>query len=468
MSTLPFDPSEGLPPVFKDSDLGQLASGHNVAQFVSFDPELRQRHLRLKGYADDHVFRDCLEACEAVRSMSHSGQVNVRSFKADVPSGNPFIYGISTARGAKHALQELAASGYYTIVNETIDIEDGGVSGVLVGECLEFAPKETPRCVEGKGIARLPTGKGLKLLETVYGFAPKLQFGPGSRVEFSVHPQRQGLRDEHTVVWEVQQRLGSGRMADVRWPNPFSRFIGDKAYGLLVAHTFGLPVPRTTVISRSLAPFSFGEPTGCFEKWLRTCPAERIPGKLPTYFGWRDPTPLFDDREVVSVLSQDSVDPAFSGAASVGATGWVRIEGVEGAGNMYMLGRVAPMAALPEHVEFSVRNLVGRIPLELGSVEFEWVYDGRRAWIVQLRSNASNSRAKITAQEDRQYVRFDVSEGLDALRKLAGSLSGGNVGVVLVGNVGLNSHMAQVLLDERIASYIESPDRPKQADFEFK
>ena len=50
----------------------------------------------------------------------------------------------------------LAGEGYLTIVNETIDIHDGGISGVALAGIVEFAPDDTPRAVEQPGVAALP------------------------------------------------------------------------------------------------------------------------------------------------------------------------------------------------------------------------------------------------------------------------------------------------------------------------
>src|SRR4029453_19591588 len=80
-------------------------------------------------------------------------------------------------------------------------------------------------------------------------------------------------------------RLG----ARLTWPNRFSRFLGDKVFGLLVADLLGLPVPATTAVGRRVAPFSFGRPTGSGERWLRTCPAEPVPGRFLTQRGRRRP-----------------------------------------------------------------------------------------------------------------------------------------------------------------------------------
>ena len=48
-------------------------------------------------------------------------------------------------------MRTLAADGYFTIVNETVDTADGGVSGVVLGDIMEFAPLDTPRGVEKPG-----------------------------------------------------------------------------------------------------------------------------------------------------------------------------------------------------------------------------------------------------------------------------------------------------------------------------
>src|SRR5205085_475757 len=153
-------------------------------------------------------------------------------------------------------VRRLAASGLYTILNETIDVRDGGVSGVVLGDIIEFAPGDTPRCVEKPGTAALPREAGTRLLKTVYGFLPAVAaYGHTTRVEFSLHPLRRGSRQDHTIIWELESVGASRAKADVRWPNRFSSFIGDKAFGLLIADLFGLPVPRTTVISRAIAPF---------------------------------------------------------------------------------------------------------------------------------------------------------------------------------------------------------------------
>ena len=209
-----------------------------------------------------------------------------------------------------HALICIAASGPVVALRPTFDI---------LGDVIEFASGDTPRCVEKPGTLSLPRTVALAMLQRVYGFAPVLTTGQW-RVEFSIHPLPRGYRQEHTILWEAERETAMQRAPRPRWPNHFSRLLGDKAFGLLLADCFGFPVPSTTVIGRKCAPFTFGRSTGTGETWIRTCPREPVPGKFTTLRGWTDPFKLLDQedpegRELASVLSQEGVRAAFSGAS---------------------------------------------------------------------------------------------------------------------------------------------------------
>ena len=215
-------------------------------------------------------------------------------------------------------IRSYAQEGYYTIVNETLDVNDGGVSGVTLGGILEFAPQDTPRAVESPGILSVEYGLGIDVLATVYGFTPDIPNNPGQRVEFSLHPNRVGYRNSHTVLWQLGEIASMQLRATVRWPNRFSRFLGDKAFGLLVAHTVGILVPETTVISRSVAPLTL-ENRHLLENdgFVRARPSLRQ-GDFPTLSSWTDPFKLMQSSDsavasLASVLSQHSVDSKFSG-----------------------------------------------------------------------------------------------------------------------------------------------------------
>jgi hypothetical protein len=241
------------------------------------------------------------EAVEAILSRSPEGRVNVRSFEPYQPRSREFIQGIAKTEHVVEHLQRLSAQGLTTIVNETIDVADGGVSGVATPQTIEFAPDATPRAVEEEGIARLPRALGDRLLKTIYGFSPDAPTGDDLRLEFSIHPKPRGWLNRHTVLWE-RERMGSPVIpARPTWPNKFSYFLGDKVYGLLMASLSGLPVPRSIVIGRRFAPFIFGDETGETEIWIRTAPRERTPGHFTTKRGWLDPRLRFLPKRIQNI-----------------------------------------------------------------------------------------------------------------------------------------------------------------------
>ena len=248
-----------------------------------------------------------------------AGSANVRSFRPGQDKGNPFRYGLTTIDQAVSTVLSLAADGYSTIVNETIDTDDGGVSVALSG-VLEFTPFDTPRGVEKPGAVSMPHGLALRLLKTVYGFQPDVPLAEGERIEFSIHPMRVGYRRTHTLLWETEPVERIRLQPLMHWPNRFSRLIGDKVFGLLIAHLLDLQVSATTVVSRGVAPFRFGRPTGTSEFWIRTSPAEQQPGKFTTTYGWQDPYALMaqedpDGTTIAAVIAQESVEPVYSGAS---------------------------------------------------------------------------------------------------------------------------------------------------------
>lgn len=446
--------------ILKDSVLNQLAEAANIAQFVSFGPDLKQRHARIRGYEVDHSFGSIDAAVAAL--LQAAGSVNVRSFEPDNAKSREFLYGLISQHQVVDEVSRLASLGLFTIINETVDVNDGGVSGVVLGNLIEFAPGDTPRCVEKPGTLALPRSSGLALLETVYGFTPDLShYTLRERVEFSIHPLRRGVRNNHTIVWEVEE-VGSFRsfvsIANIDWPNKFSRFIGDKAFGLLMADTLGLPVPMTRVFARSLPPFTFGIGTGSGETWIRTCPAEQDPGRYTTHRGWLDPFELLAREDpggtkISSVLAQEAVCAEFSGSLIVESDGGITVEGVSGYGDQFMLGRSA--GSVPEPIGNSVRQLYYSAADQLGPIGFEWVHDGRQAWIVQLHKGATLSLGKtIYPGEAKTFHRFDVRDGIESLRNLISNI-GPHEGITIVGEVGITSHLGDLLRKARIPSIIE-------------
>ncbi|TIP78163.1 MAG: hypothetical protein E5X58_43015, partial [Mesorhizobium sp.] len=156
----------------KDETLDRLAETFNVAQFVSFAPAVggpAQQFCRIAGFEANHQFESVADAIQALFERSSEGTVNVRSFSAQQSQSREFIYGVDTAAAAVTAVERMADEGAFTIVNETIDVSDGGISGVVMGDVVEFRPDMTPRGVENPGFARLPTDRAVQLFKTVYG-----------------------------------------------------------------------------------------------------------------------------------------------------------------------------------------------------------------------------------------------------------------------------------------------------------
>ena len=449
--------------IAKDAVLNELARRCNIAQFVSFSPGIEQRYAWVTGRPPNEEFASLEEACEILLNAAESKAVNVRSFRPGETKGQRLIQNLQTPKSIADVVRERAASGYFTIANELIPLDDGGVSGVAMGDIIEFAPADTPKCVEKPGVASLPRRAGTRLLELVYGFKPEIEFGRAQRVEFSLHPIRRGIQRRHTIIWELEPAPNLREVLVGKWPNRFSKFIGDKAYGLLVAHLLGFPVPRTLTISRNLAPFEFGKPTGTAETWIRTAPFVPIAGKYPTYYGWSDPYKMMHESDpsgetLPSILAQESVDFVYSGAAQTADSGAI-IEGKSGRGDSFMTGQ-AKVDKLPADVRADVLRTHDALSAALaGAIKFEWVWDGSSVWIVQLHRRAqASSVSVIYPGHAKTYISFDASDGLDKLRELILGIKGKNVGVIVEGEVGVTSHVGDILREAKIPSYLRSAD----------
>ncbi len=372
--------------------------------------------------------------------------------------GNEFIYGLDKVQAAVSAINRLTASGMFVIANETIDINDGGVSGVSQGGLFEFAPGATPRIVENGAVATLREPEAVHILSGVYNVKPSLPQEHDLRVEFSIHPHRCGFRKTNTLLWEAEETEADCLQASLRWPNLFSELIGDKVFGLLVADAYGYAVPSTTVICRKIPPFRFGRPTGEDEVWMRTAPRQAEPGLYPTVRGWTDPFKIMQEsanaNEPASLLIQEEVPAKYSGALISSADGAALIEGVLGFGDEFMLGKSGP-TKLPDIVRSQLTVLHSEMQCKLGGVRIEWAYDGTQIWILQLQQIRAMSMGRtIVPGEFEREVDFDVTQGLNELRILLEDIRGKQVGVRLVGNVGMTSHFADVLRRSRIPSRI--------------
>lgn len=458
--------------ILKDEKLNKilLKNNGNIAKFVSFglEKELRYTYIdkkkNIKNISNKKAIIELINA-------SKSKVVNIRTYSPKRMKGNKLIFdkNIDDIDEIMSVLEENKQDGMFSIVNENIDIHDGGVSGVVLGDLIEFAPKDTPKCVDKEGVCSLPRDLGYKLLEKIYGFRPEINFNENYRVEFSIHPSRQGFLNEHTIIWEYEYYNEIPSTYNLSWPNNFSKFIGDKVFGLLIADLLSLNVPKTTVISRNLAPFTFGRTTGLYEKWIRTAPIFKEPGKYYTGDRWVDPFILIEEEEekkgkerinIASVLSQDAVDPLYSGASIIKKNSDQDIiEGVAGKGDKFMVGEELNKK-LPDNVLYSVEKLNSKIRDHynlLGEVSIEWVYDGKNIWVVQLNQIKSSSSKNIIVEGNpKKYIKFDISLGLEELRRSIDNIDS-ETGIDLVGEIGITSHFGDLL---RIA---EIPSRLKRS-----
>jgi hypothetical protein len=454
---------------YKDLILEQLSQSVNVAQFISFAPDLSQRFARVLGFAPNFLFSSLNEAIATILRQSSENSLNVRSFHPQDPKNKEFKIGFKKVDEVENHVRRLAKEGLYTIVNETIDPSDGGVSGVLLGDIIEFSPDATPRCVDipGFGTAALSRHEGIRLLEMVYGVPIDLKYPTDTRVEFSIHPTKRGFLNQHTIIWEIEQVGHIDTIPDIRWPNNFSRLVGDKTYGLLIAHLIGAPVPKSMVISRRVSPFQFGNSTGVSKVWVRTCPRVQVPGKYSTYSTWHDPFELMSredptGEEIAAIIVQEEINALYSGSLIVttnNSSGEEKmiIEGTEGYGDKFMLG-IKEKTPLPKEIIDKVISLYHQIAKILGPIRMEWVADLEKVWVVQLHKGITKSSSNyIYPGNPLKYHKFFIqnSNSLEELRELVNKIKDKNEGIILVGNVGITSHFGDVLRSAEIPSKIE-------------
>jgi hypothetical protein len=160
---------------------------------------------------------------------------------------------------------------------------------------------------------------------------------------------------------------------------------------------------------------------------------------------------------ISSVLAQEGLEAAYSGASVIAATGDTVVEGVAGTGEGFMQGRVPPQP-LPQKIVVDIQSIHRVAAERLGPVRFEWVHDGTTAWVIQLHRGATPTAGRVIYPGEPAFEhRFQVEEGLEALRALIEQLEGTGEGVVLVGRVGVTSHLGDVLRRARIPSRLEMP-----------
>jgi hypothetical protein len=488
--------------LLKDQVLAEIVQrGGNVAQAITYGPDGKQRFHWIRGVDPDFVFKSIEQGVKAILATG-ARFVNIRTYTPDAPDGNPFFFGrkgfVDTPKRVAAKVRQMMKEGYYVIINEQIDIMDGGFSGVVFGDVAEFASGHTPRCVDDERVACavLPRSMLPRLVDTVYGKPFSIPYPPEYRVVFSVHPGPVGYFRQCQVIWQAEA-MDAGVLPSAcspRWPNQFSKDMGDKAYGLLMALFLGLNVPRTRVESRILPRFSFGHWTGSKEvKWIRTCPRVQEPGLFTTRHGQidtfhlvqqEDPVcvdvacialreknasernvdvavcPRPQHRRLAGIIVQDAVDPLYSGAVITDASGEPIIEGIPGKGDPFMVGERA-QESLPVHVRAAVRGVWECASASLGPVRFEWVCDrDYNIVVVQFHRGETSTFGDVLVQWEKEPIRWEVYRtewGLEQFRPLCERAEAEGFGIVLQTNLGVTNHFVDNLRRHGIASRLEVP-----------
>lgn len=451
----------------KDEVMHQLVKdGVNVAQFVSFAPSGAMRYACVRGH-DGHG----LGFEGGVRAVYSTGvdMINIRTFKPEKPDGNPFFlgseHGFSDPCVAAEKIAEMCRAGYHVIVNEYIDPSDGGFSGVAMGNVVEFAACDVPRCVERETdvpCAALSRSLTRRLVYEGYQFNLVFPFDTLHRIEFSVHPNPVGYFGEKMVIWQAEpMKLGEWRSHPVPyWPNRFSTHFGDKAWGLLMAYLHDFPVPHTEVDGRVVPPFRFGTDLRSKEGWwTRTCPRVQEPGRFPTLRGYHDPFKIMtewdpDGSRIASMINQHGVAASYSGATITSSSDSPIIEGRAGRGDKFMTGQVSA-TILPRIVHSAVTALWCELRETFGVVRFEWAYDSsaREIWVLQLHGGGSPTIGDtIYPGEVLEWRDFKVPGDLEELRELSKQAMQQGFGIRLLGNVGLTSHPCDILRRDKVTS----------------
>lgn len=452
--------------LYKDRVMNDMAeNGLNVGQFVSYGPDGAQRYVRVCGVSPAHSF-GCMEDALKMLFAKGAKYINIRSFMPEKPDGHPFILGqklkLDTPEKLTAKARELIAMGLHVIFNENINPADGGVSGVMQGDVVEFSLNDTPRCVDKPEVLRMSRWEAERFFLIVYGMSITLPYTEQYRVEFSIHPHGVGYFNQRYVFWQVEKREGVEHCTagTPYWPNRVSRDVGDKAYGLLMAHMYGFPVPKTRVFGRLISFFEFGEDIRKGEYWVRTAPRTQEPGLFTTIRGNIDPFALMaredpDGTRISSILVQDDVTASFSGATLTSATGAPEIQGKSGSGDSFMVGASAP-ELLPEYVQDAVARRWKQLCAVFGPVRFEWCYAGGVVWVMQLHVGQSVSHGDVIYPgEPERFEVFYVHQGLDYLRAVITHAQQEGFGIILKGNVGITSHFGDVLRRGKVPSRLE-------------
>jgi len=211
--------------------------------------------------------------------------------------------------------------------------------------------------------------------------------------------------------------------------------------------------------------FSFGKDTGSNVRWTRSAPAVLTPGKFPTIQGYADVFKMLQDCDpmhdkIAAVLIQHEVPPIYSGALfRCGEE--LHIEGVKGRGDDFMVGKRGP-EVLPEDVKSKLASLYYMAEKVIGPVRLEWVHDGKVPWVVQMHvGRVDNARPDVIVEgASKIFERYVIDpDDLEAFRHRVDKAKADGVGLEVVGNFGLTSHIGDILRHAGVPSRRVKPPK---------
>ncbi len=454
--------------IARDERVLRIQHTHNVAQFISLNDDFSVRIC---------VFRDRLFSTTDPKvalaflfehALDH--RVNVRIFKPSTSTGALFFSDIASIEHVFAILTEHKIEGGYSIISETIDLNDGGVAGALYGDVVEFRQGSTPKFVDQQRHGLFPQMQkraAERMLSVVYGSDIDFSmFNANVRVEFSTHPSGCGTQFKRFLLWDCYEVTPQRQaIPHLVWPNSFSEWMGDKCFGLLAAWSMGFLVPKTEAVLHPMSlkedencsrtrwtppeGLTFGEETGEPGFWTRTCPFRPTPGKYPTYKTRCDPLDVMlrldpNGSVIRSCLVQQDVHAQYSGAAQV-SDDIVRIEGVQGEGSKLMMGTQSP-EQLPTSVNQAVIKLSEELKSAFGPCRFEWAWQTNQVWLLQI-NQLQKQHPTITqfAEIRLGYLEFDPDLGLDELDRIISLAKRNDQDILVTKRVGLTSHVCELL-----------------------
>ena len=113
----------------KDKVLDKIyLTNNNIAQYISFKPNREKpNYIHIKNYTPENSTNK--DIILNLINSSKSKSVNIRSFSPERMKGNKLIFNKkkSDIYDILNIVEQNKQKGFYSIINENIDINDGGV-----------------------------------------------------------------------------------------------------------------------------------------------------------------------------------------------------------------------------------------------------------------------------------------------------------------------------------------------------